>query len=181
MGHLVKVTLDTFGKIDILFNNAGIEQKYTDIGQMDELEWDRVFAVNLKGVFFGVKCVLPEMKRGGGGVIINTGSMMGVRVRPGFAAYVASKGAVNTLTKALAIELARYNIRVNCINPVATRTPMILRNIGINLKEEHLLSTIPLGRLAEPEEVAYAALYLASNESSMVTGTSLNVDGGRGV
>ena len=176
---LVKVTKGKFGKIDILFNNAGIMLPLAAIEEMEESLWERTYAVNVKGTFLTTKYVVPQMKKAGGGVIINNASMGAIRPRPHNAAYISSKGALNTLTKALAIELAPYNIRVNCINPWATRAP------GVEaLPEEEkkiLASTIPLGRLAEPEEVAYAALYLASDESSMITGTSINVDGGYGI
>ena len=120
------------------------------------------------------------MKKVGGGVIINTASMSGVRPRTKICAYSSSKGAVIVLTKGLALELASSNIRVNCINPVGTDTPLLRRTLG----EEDMramISTIPLGRLARPEEIAYAALYLASDASSMVTGICIDVNGGRGI
>ena len=119
------------------------------------------------------------MKKAGGGVIINTSSIAGVRPRMNTSAYVSSKGGVIALTKCLAIELAPHNIRANCINPVATDTPMLSE-----LAEEDKKAwakTIPIGRLGKPEDMAYAALYLASDESSMVTGICINVDGGRGI
>lgn len=178
--HLIRVTIDTFGKIDILFNNAGIDHKFTPIENIDESLWDRIYAVNVKSIFLAVKYAVPYMKKAGGGVIINTASMSGIRPRMNMSAYTSSKGAVITLTKSLAIELAPSNIRVNCINPVGTDTPLLRRS----LDEEGLkamISTIPLGRLAKPEDIAYAALYLACDESSMFTGTCINVDGGRGI
>ena len=177
--HLVKATKDRFGKIDILFNNAGIDVGDTPVETMEESLWDYIYAVNVKGAFLGAKYVVPEMKRAGGGVIINTASITGVRPRMRKSAYASSKAAVIMLTKALALELAPSNIRVNCINPVWTVTPMTE-----GASEEHKkarMSTIPLGRAAKPEDIAYAALYLASDESSMVTGASMNVDGGRGI
>ncbi len=177
--HLVKVTMDTFGKIDILFNNAGIRNVSTPVESTEESWWDRIYAVNVKGIFFGAKYVVPEMKKAGGGVIINTASIAGIRPVKGLSAYASSKGAVITLTKALALELAPYNIRVNCINPGITDTPM-----NVVATEEQLKRTIsmtPLGRQASPEDITYAALYLASDESSMLTGASINVDGGRGI
>ena len=128
----------------------------------------------------GVKdFVVNEMKKAGGGVIINIGSMAGVRPRTHFLAYASAKGAVNTLTKALALEIAPNNIRVNCINPGPTDTPLWER-VSEDFKKASI-STIPLGRVAKAEDVAYAALYLASDESSMLTGTSIDVDGGRGI
>jgi len=178
--NLIKVTINTFGKIDILFNNAGIDHKLTRIEDIDESLWDRIYAVNVRGIFLAVKYAVPHMKKAGGGVIINTASMSGIRPRTNMSAYTSSKGAVITLTKSLAIELAPSNIRVNCINPVGTDTPLLRRS----LDEEGLkamISTIPLGRLAKPEDIAYAALYLACDESSMLSGTCINVDGGRGI
>jgi len=180
VANLVKVTKDKYGKIDILLNNAGIfgSTKEIFIENMDESLWDQVYAVNVKGIFLTTKYVVPEMKKAGGGVIVNIASMAGIRpVGPRSAAYVSSKGAVITLTKALAIELAPDNIRVNCINPTLTETPMV--ELFSEEARKAIISTIPLGRMAKPEEVAYAALYLASDESSMLTGTSINVNGGQ--
>jgi len=180
--HLVKVTKDKYGKIDILLNIAGVfgSIEGTPIEDADESLWDRVYAVNVKGIFLTTKYVVPEMKKAGGGVIVNVASMAGIRpVGPRNAAYVSSKGAAITLTKALAIELAPDNIRVNCINPFMTDTQMVKQ-----LPEEVVkaaVSTIPLGRIAKPEDIAYAALYLASEESAMLTGMGINVDGGHGV
>lgn len=182
--HLVNVTKDKFGKIDILFNNAGILPKPIAIENIDESLWDQVYAINVKGIFLAIKYTVPEMKKAGGGVIINTGSISGVRPRPYSAAYSSSKGAVILITKALALELAPHNIRVNCINPVVTDTPLTrLRAEDTGWEEYKRLmeSTIPLGHMARPEDTAYAALYLASDESAMVTGTCLDVDGGRAI
>lgn len=178
--RMITVTVETYGQLDILFNNAGCAMLPTPTEEVDEALWDRVMSINVKSVFLGVKYSIPIMKRQGGGVIINNASISGVRPRPGASAYTASKGAVISLTKSLAIELAPYRIRVNCINPVITETPMAARGSAANPKEQ-MLATIPLGRFAQPEDIAYGALYLACNESSMVTGISLNVDGGRGI
>ena len=177
--HLVKVTKDKFGKIDILVNNAGTfgSSKEPFLENIDESVWDMVYSVNVKGVFLTTKYVVPEMKKEGDGVIINIASIGGIRpVAPRNVAYVSSKGAVITLTKALAIELAPDNIRVNCINPTLTETPMAA--VFSEEKRKAAINKIPLGRMAKPEDVAYAALYLASEESSMLTGASINVDGG---
>lgn len=157
---------------------------FIPIEQIEESLWRRLMDINVKGIFLGCKYAIPAMKRQGGGVIINTASISGVRPRPGLSAYSASKGAAILLTKALAIELAPFKIRVNCINPVIVETPFLEKNIDRNQLEEAkktMLSTIPLGRLCQPEDIAHAALYLASDESSMVTGASLDVDGGRGI
>lgn len=177
--HLVKVTMDQFSKIDILVNNAAIFMEKTNIENTDEELWDKIYSVNVKSVFLFSKYVVPHMKKVGSGVIINIGSGVANRPKTCIAAYVSSKGAVNTLTKALAIELAANNIRVNCINPGPTETPMV----ELLPKENRMaiVSNIPLRRMAKPEEIAYAALYLASDESSMLTGTCINVDGGDGI
>ena len=180
--NLVKVTKDKYGKIDILLNSAGIfgSTKETPIEDTDESLWERVYAVNVKGIFLTTKYVVPEMKKAGGGVIVNVASMAGIRpVGPRNAAYLSSKGAVITLTKALEIELAPDNIRVNCINPFMTETRMVKQLPAEVIKAA--VSTIPLGRIVKPEDIAYAALYLASEESSMLTGASINVDGGHGI
>ena len=157
---------------------------FIPIEQVDESLWDRIMDINAKGIFLGCKYAIPVMKRQGGGVIINTASISGVRPRPGLIAYSASKGAAILLTKALAIELAPFKIRVNCINPVVADTPFLEKNIEASQLEgakKAMMSTIPLGRLGQPEDMAHAALYLASEESTMVTGVSLDVDGGRGI
>ncbi len=183
--HLIRTTMDTFGRIDILFNNAGIGQRPTAVENTDESVWEQIYAINVKGIFLAIKYAVPEMKKAGGGVIINTASIVGVRPGLSSAAYSSSKGAVIILTKALARELAPHNIRVNCINPVATDTPLVRQFSAYGRSWEEYtksrVSTIPLGHLAKPEDSAYAALYLASDESLMLTGTCINVDGGYGI
>lgn len=188
--EMIKVAVHNYGRIDILFNNAGIPMPLTPIEEVKEDLWDKIMHVNLKGVFLGCKYVVPIMKKQEGGVIINTASVVAVRPRPGVSAYTASKGAVISFSKGLALELAPYKIRVNCINPVATDTPMLPRFIANGNRDSKesqkayastMISTIPLGRLALPEDIAQAALYLASDDSSMVTGSCINVDGGRGI
>jgi 3-oxoacyl-[acyl-carrier protein] reductase len=181
---MVKATVDHYGKLDILFNNAGIGGPFAPIEETDESFYDKLMAVNVKSVFLGCKCAVPVMKKQGGGVIIVTASISGVRPRPLQVVYSTSKGAAVMLTKALAIELAPFNIRVNCINPVVTDTAFLTKNIDPDKLEDAkkgMLSTIPLGRMGRPEDMAYAALYLASDESSLVTGVGLDVDGGRGI
>lgn len=142
-------------------------------------------AVNVKAIYLSGKYVIPIMKKQGGGVIINITSVAGVRPRPGLNVYCASKGGAIVLTKALAIELANDNIRVNSICPVAADTPMLAKFIGEDKDFEEgrkrFIATIPSGRLATPQDIAYAALYLASDEASLVTGANLEVDGGRGI
>ncbi|MFC2035762.1 SDR family NAD(P)-dependent oxidoreductase [Chloroflexota bacterium] len=175
---LVKATMDKFGKIDILYNNAGVGGQAT-VDTMDESLWDSVYATNIKGHFLMAKYVVPEMKKAQAGVIINTASFVIFRPLIDIAAYLSSKGAVATLTKALALELAPHNIRVNCISPGLVDTPML----GLATEEHRKawVSAVPMGRVVKPEEIAYAALYLASDEASIVTGTNLNVDGGSAI
>jgi NAD(P)-dependent dehydrogenase (short-subunit alcohol dehydrogenase family) len=177
---MVEKSIRTFGKIDVLYNNAGISPsgKITDISEKD---WDSVMNINLKGVFLCSKYVVPNMLRAGGGVIVNTASAFGLNAFPGKAAYCASKAGVVLLTKEMALDYAP-KIRVNCICPGAVHTPMYNRILATlkdpeQAKKEEL-KWYPLGRVAEPEEIAKAALYLASEDSSYVTGIALTVDGG---
>ena len=177
----VEETVGAFGRIDVLHNNAGIAQESTPVADVTEETWDRIQDVNLKSAFLGAKYAVPHMREAGGGVILNTASTAGIRPRTGLSAYCASKGGMITLTKQLAHELAGDDIRVNAICPVATDTSMLPRFSGDDLSVEDMRSTIPLGRLAEPDDIARAAAFLASDEASMVTGTALEVDGGRDI
>jgi len=179
---LVSQTMAAWGRIDILHNNAGISMNPTPIEQIEDAFFDRIIAVNLRSVHLGVKHVVPHMKRQGGGVILNTGSTSGIRPRPGASAYSASKGAVIALTKALALELAPFGIRVVSINPFATDTPMLQAQLSTQDSEQarqERVAAIPLGRLLEADDVAQAALFLASDAAEMVTGTAFEIDGGR--
>ncbi len=181
-GRMVQTAVDRFGRLDVLFNNAGIPMAPTPAEAIPTELFDRVFAVNVRGVFLGCRYAIPVMRAQGRGVIINTASTAGIRPRPGMLAYAASKGAVITLTKALALELAPYGIRVNAVAPVATDTPMLPVFFGTANPEEarrKFLESIPLGRLNTPEDVAAAVLFLASDEAAMITGVCLEVDGGR--
>jgi 3-oxoacyl-[acyl-carrier protein] reductase len=151
---------------------------------VDDEFFDKVMAVNVRSVHLGCKYVTPVMKRQGGGVILNTASTAGIRPRPGLSAYAASKAAVIGLTKALALELAPFKIRVVSINPVATDTPMLSEFFGAAPPEEaraRYIASIPMGRLNRAEDIAHAALYLASDEAYMVTGTAFEIDGGRDI
>ena len=183
--NLIKTTMDTLGRIDILFNNAGTPQKTMPFENLEESLWDHLYATNVKSIYLTVKNAIPVMKEAGKGVIINLASMAGVRPRPGSAAYAGTKAAVIHITKALAIELAPKNIRVNGINPSAVDTPMLpkFKEDGMDLDTfyEGAKASMPLGRIATPDDIANAALYLASDESSIVTGICINVDGGRGI
>lgn len=173
-------TIEAFGKLDILVNNAGITHVNKPISQIDEAEFDRVFAVNVKGVFLLSQAVVPLMRKAGGGVIINIGSTAGLRPRPGLSAYNATKGAVHNLTKTLAVELAPDKIRVTAIAPVATETPLLPSFLGhSNEMKEKFIATVPLGRLALPQDIADTALFLASDEAGFLTGNIVEVDGGR--
>jgi NAD(P)-dependent dehydrogenase (short-subunit alcohol dehydrogenase family) len=179
--RVVERTLREFAAIHILFNNAGIIRR-ASVVELSEQDWDRVMAVNVKSIFLMSRRVIPIMAKAGGGSIINTASGWGLSGGPRAAAYCASKGAVVLLTKAMAIDHGPQKVRVNCICPGDTDTGM-LRNEAQQLgeQEDRFLAESarrPLGRIGKPEEIARAALYLASDAASFVTGTALVVDGG---
>lgn len=179
--HVVQRAVHDFGGIHILFNNAGIIRR-ASVLELSEEDWDRVMAVNVKSIFLLSRLVIPIMAKAGGGAIINMASGWGLAGGPRAAVYCASKGAVVLLTKAMAIDHGSQNIRVNCICPGDTDTNM-LRSEALQLgeREDRFLAESarrPLGRVGRPEEIAQAALYLASDASSFVTGTALVVDGG---
>lgn len=180
-GRVVERVVHEFGGVHILFNNAGIIRR-ASVVEIREEDWDAVMAVNVKSVFLMCREVIPLMMKAGGGSIINTASGWGLAGGPRAVAYCASKGAVVLLTKAMAIDHGRQNIHVNCICPGDTDTAM-LRDEARQLGEEEnrfLAESAkrPLGRVGTPEEIAHAALYLASDAASFVTGTALVVDGG---
>jgi 3-oxoacyl-[acyl-carrier protein] reductase len=177
----VERTIDEFGRLDVLHNNAGIPQESTPVAKVTEATWDRIQDVNLKSAFLGAKYAVPHMRERGSGVVLNTASTAGIRPRTGLSAYCASKGGMITLTKQLAHELAADGIRVNAVCPVATDTEMLPRFAGDDLSVADMAETIPIGRLAEPEDVAEAAVFLASPAAEMITGTALEVDGGRDI
>jgi 3-oxoacyl-[acyl-carrier protein] reductase len=177
----VRGTLEAYGRIDVYVNNAGVTHRNQPVLQVEEAWFDRIFAVNVKAIFLSALEMIPIFRRQGGGVIINIASTGGIRPRPGLAVYNSSKGAAIAMTKALAIELAPDNIRVNAINPVAGETPLLREFMGGDTPElrEKFRSTVPLGRLSTPRDIANAAAFLASDEAALITGVALEVDGGR--
>ena len=178
---MVGEAVKAFGGLYIMVNNAGTTHKNQPMLDVAEQEFDRIFAVNVKSIYLAALACVPQMEKRGGGVIINTASTAGVRPRPGLTWYNASKGAVITMTKSMAAELAPRKIRVCAINPVAGDTPLLADFMGADTPENRakFIATIPLGRLSLPADIANAALFLASPESSMITGVALEVDGGR--
>ena len=182
----VKGMIDTavtqFGGLDILVNNAGFSHRMMPLWELPEEEYERVFATNVRGVFLGCKYAVPVMQGRGGGVIINTASIGAVAPRPWVTAYNSTKGAVVVMTRGLAVEVAPFRIRVNAVNPVAAETGFMKGAIGLEkLPDEarqQLAAQIPLGRLAEPSDVAAAVLFLASDDAAFLTGVCLPIDGG---
>ncbi|CAN7584016.1 SDR family oxidoreductase [Bosea psychrotolerans] len=177
----VERVLAKFGRLDIVINNAGISHRNQPMLDVSEEEFDRVFAVNVKSIYLMARATVPHFREHGGGVILNIGSTAGIRPRPGLTWYNGSKGAVNLLSKSMAVELAPDRIRVNAIAPVAGETPLLATFMGEDTPEKRaqFKATIPWGRLSTPQDMANAALYLCSDDAEMVTGTVLAVDGGR--
>lgn len=174
--------VERFGGVDILVNNAGFTHENRPLMEVSEADFDRIYAVNVKSIYLTTLAIVPQFDRRGGGVIINTASTAGVRPRPGLTWYNGSKGAVITLTKSMAAELAPKGIRVNAINPVIGETGMLSRFMGLPDTRENrarFVSTIPLGRMSTPADIANAALFLAEPSSAFITGVCLDVDGGR--
>ncbi len=176
----VEETLSAFGWLEILVNNAGVTHVNKPLLDVGEAEYDRVFAINVKGLFQFCQAVVPHFRKQHSGTIINIGSTAGLRPRPGLSAYNATKGAVHALTKSLAVELAPDNIRVCAIAPVATETPLLPSFLGpAEGMREKFIATVPFGRLARPQDIANAALFLASADADFITGNIVEVDGGR--
>jgi len=178
---MVQETVDRFGRIDIVFNNAGVYlEKVAEA--TSEAEWDHVIDINLKGTFLVSKHAVSHMKRQGSGVIINNSSDAGLVGNRACAAYCASKGGVTIMTKAMALDYAKDNIRVNCVNPGVIDTPMVAQEVAKASDkvgyERQMHMDHPIGRIGQPEEVAKAVLFLASDEASFITGAALSVDGG---
>ncbi|MEH7402702.1 glucose 1-dehydrogenase [Gottfriedia acidiceleris] len=176
--NLMKRAVEHFGRIDILFNNAGIGNSEVRSVDLAEEEWDQVIDINLKSVFLGIKYAIPELKKSGNGVIINTASLLGLKGRKYVSAYNASKGGVVLLTQNAALEYGKYNIRVNAIAPGIIDTNIIKEWKNDERKWPILSRANALGRIGTPDEIASAALFLASDEASFVTGATLSVDGG---
>jgi 3-oxoacyl-[acyl-carrier protein] reductase len=180
----VKFTVKTFGRLDIAVNNAGWTHRNKPLLEVTEQEFDRIYAINVKSIFHMVHTVTPLMSRQGGGSIINIGSTAGIRPRPGLTWYNASKGAVNLVSKSLAVELAPLKIKVNCVAPVIGETGLLEAFMGAPDTPENrakFIGTIPLGRLSRPADVANACVFLASDDAEFLTGVILPVDGGRTV
>ena len=170
-----------YGNIDIIVNNAGVTHKPKFMESVNEKDFNKVFNVNAKSVYYCAKYFVPKMKKNRKGVILNVASTAGISPRPKLNWYNATKGWMITATKAMAIELAAFNVRVNAIAPVAGLTPLLKSFMGGNTpkKKRSFLSTIPIGRFSTPEDMGNAACFLCSDEASMITGTILEVDGGR--
>ncbi len=176
---MVARTVDAYGKLDCAVNNAGIEEEHMRLADCPEATFDRIMAINVKGVWLALKYELAAMLRSGGGAIVNTASVAGLVAAPKMAAYCASKHAVLGLTKSAAIEYARKHIRVNAVCPGVIRTPMYERALQVDPKGTAQVAQVhPIGRVGEPEEVAAVILWLCSDAASFVTGHAHTVDGG---
>ena len=179
---MVEAAVAAFGGLDIVVNNAGTTHRNQSLMTVTEDEFDRIYAVNVKSIYLTTLAAVPALEKRGGGSIINTASTAGLRPRPGLTWYNGSKGAVITLTKSMAAELAPKNIRVNAINPVIGETGLLEEFMGAPDTPENrarFLAGIPLGRMSKPSDIANAALFLADPASSFVTGVAIEVDGGR--
>jgi 3-oxoacyl-[acyl-carrier protein] reductase len=177
----VAATIAAFGRVDIVVNNAGTSHRNRPMLEVDEEAFDRIFAVNVKSIYLFARATVPLMRAQGGGSILNIGSTAGIRPRPGLTWYNASKGAVNLMSKSMAVELAPDRIRVNALAPVAGETPLLATFMGEDTPEKRAAfkASIPWGRLSTAQDIANAAVFLSSVEAEMVTGTVLQVDGGR--
>jgi len=174
--------IDDFGSVQIVVNNAGTTHRNKPVLDVTEAEFDRVYAVNVKGLFWSVHAFVPHFRAQGGGVFVNIASTAGVRPRPGLVWYNGSKGAMLVASKSLAAELGPDRIRVNCVNPVIGDTGLTAEFMGVPDTPENrqrFIAGIPLGRFSTPQDVANACLYLASDEAAFITGSSIEVDGGR--
>ncbi len=179
---LVEGALSAFGQLDVMVNNAGIAQRAGPMLDTSEADFDRIYAVNVKSIYLAAVHVLPVFRQQGSGVFLNTASTAALRPRPGLAWYNSSKGAVVTMTKSMAVELAAEGIRVNALCPVAGETGLLSEFMGGEITDaarRKFIASIPMGRLSTPWDIANAALYLCSDEAAFITGVCLEVDGGR--
>ncbi|RZF28919.1 SDR family oxidoreductase [Paraburkholderia sp. UYCP14C] len=179
---LREAALEDFGSVQIVVNNAGTTHRNKPVLEVTEAEFDRVYAVNVKSIYWSVQEFVPYFREQGGGSFINIASTAGVRPRPGLVWYNGSKGAVIVASKSLAVELGPERIRVNCVNPVIGETGLLSEFMGVEdtpQNRQKFLAGIPLGRFSTPQDIANAALYLASDEAEFITGVCLEVDGGR--
>ncbi len=182
VANLLAATLKAYGVLHCVVNNAGTTHKNKPLLEITEDEFERVFRVNVKSIFWTAKHVVPYFRRQGGGSFVNIASTAAIRPRPGLVWYNSTKGAVVTASKAMAAELGKDNIRVNCVNPVIGATALLEDFMGMSdtpVNRERFLAGIPLGRFSTPQDIANAALYFASDEAAFVTGACLEVDGGR--
>ncbi|WP_302173408.1 glucose 1-dehydrogenase [uncultured Hydrogenophaga sp.] len=180
----VQLARERFGRLDVVVNNAGWTHRNRPMLEVDEETFDRVFDINVKSIFHMTHAVVPLMRAQGGGVILNVGSTAGIRPRPGLTWYNASKGAVNLLSKSMAVELGPDRIRVNAICPVIGETALLEAFMGVPDTPENrakFIATIPMGRLSRPDDVAAAAVFLASDEAAFISGVEFPVDGARTV
>jgi 3-oxoacyl-[acyl-carrier protein] reductase len=180
-GRMVEETLDAFGRLDVVVNNAGVSHKNQPLLEVDEATYDQVFAVNVKSIYWSARHAVPVFRRRGGGCFVNIASTAGLRPRPGLTWYNASKGAAITMTKSMAVELAPDKIRVNAVCPVIGETGLTSTFMGGDTPElrAKFVASIPLGRMSLPKDIAFATLFLASDEAELLTGVALEVDGGR--
>ncbi|MDD9719495.1 SDR family oxidoreductase [Sulfitobacter sp. PR48] len=181
VSDMCRTAIEEWGHVDILINNAGVTHLPTPLDEVSEEDFDRVFNVNMKSVYLTARALVPHMKERAAGAILNIASTAGVSPRPNLNWYNASKGWMITATKTMAVELAPKGIRVNALNPVAGETPLLKSFMGEDTPEMRakFLSTIPLGRFSTPQDMGNAALFLCSDEASMITGVAMEVDGGR--
>jgi 3-oxoacyl-[acyl-carrier protein] reductase len=181
VNRAARQAIDAFGRVDIVVNNAGTTHRNKPLMDVTEDEFDRVFAVNVKSILLTAQAFLPHMRAHGGGVFVNIGSTAGLRPRPGLTVYNASKGAVHTMTKSMAVELAPDKIRVCALAPVAGETPLLAMFMGEDTPEKRAAfrASVPLGRFSTPNDIGEAALFLASDEANFLTGVVMEVDGGR--
>lgn len=182
MDALLQQALDQFGAVHIVVNNAGATHRNRPMLEVDEAEFDRIYAINVKSIYLSARSFVPHFRETGGGVFVNIASTAAVRPRPGLTWYNGTKGAVVVTSKSMAAELGPDNIRVNCVNPVVAATGLLSEFMGVPDTPENrakFTAGIPLGRFSTPQDVANACLYLASDEAAFITGTCLEVDGGR--